>query len=335
MARCASRRALAGLLALGLGLACRAESPPRDDFPGMQLLARAEARLAHETAALQPLLDHYGLLFPVEPEALAAFMSHVRVHGDGPDLTLGTEFDPEAHGGGLLRMLFDQWRPEGRAPRLGDRYPFTGGALALERLYRAYQQQILLPGPEVPPGLPRMRFRFGLPGGRVRDVERDAYKFLSVLIELEPDRSQTWSNRAGQTLSVERLMANVRGHYLATAAPASDPPDHSTLHQVELLVAYGVELEPIQQHFLASDLAQRALAPADASFLLSHSAESLGHLLDAPALAWDADARRQVRRWLGALEQDHFRDVAAEDLESLCHLTVGLRVVRAHQAQLE
>jgi hypothetical protein len=324
----ARRIALAALVATGC-----APDAPRDDFPGMRLLARVEARLEREKPALrQTLLDHYGLLFPVEPQELHAFMRHVRVHGDGPDLALGTEFGPESHGAGLLRMLFDLWRPGGRAPRLDDRYPFEGsGELELGRLYRAYQQQLVLPDS----GLPRLRFRFGLPGGPLRDVDLDAYKLLSLLIELEPDPTRTWKNRAGQTLGVELLMARVRAHYLASAAPSSDPADHSQLHLVELLVAFGGELEAVQAHFLSADLAQEAFEPKDASFLLSHTAESLGRLLQAPGLGWsEADAQR-VTRWLAALERTRFLDVEREELESLCHLARGLRAVRAHQAKLE
>ena len=312
--------------------ACAPEAP-RDDFPGMRLLARVEARLEREKPALrETLLDHYGLLFPVEPQELDAFMRHVRVHGEGADLALGTEFGPESHGGGLLRMLFDLWRPGGRAPRLDDRYRFTGrGELALDRLYRAYQQQLVLPGA----GLPRVRFRFALPGGPPRDVELDAYKLVSLLIELEPDPAKAWANRSGGTLDVERLMARVRAHYLASAAPSSDPADHSELHLVELLVAFGRELEPIRAHFLGSELAQEVFEPNDASFLLSHTAESLGRLLEAPGLDWsDADARR-VTGWLAALERARFRDVEREELESLCHLARGLRAVRVHQAKLD
>jgi hypothetical protein len=325
----ARRIALVALVAT----AC-APDAPRDDFPGMRLLARAEARLEREQPALrQTLLDHYALLFPVEPHDLHAFMRHVRFHGDGPDLALGTEFGPESHGGGLLRMLFDLWRPGGRAPRLDDRYRFeaNGAELELGRLYRAYQQQLVLPEA----GLPRMRFRFGLPGGPQRDVDLDAYKLLSLLIELEPDPAETWTNRAGQTLDLERLLARVRAHYLASAAPSSDPADHSNLHLVELLVAFGLELEPIQVHFLSVDLAQDAFEPKDASFLLSHTAESLGRLLESPALDWSEDEGRRVTAWLEALERTRFLEVEREELESLCHLARGLRSVRAQQAKLD
>jgi hypothetical protein len=320
------------LLLLGAALGCGREAP-RADFPGLRLLARVEARLERERPALrETLLDHYALLFPVEPEELDDFMRHVRVHGEGADLALGTAFAPESHGGGLLRMLLDLWRPEGRAPRLGDRYRFEGrGDLELGRLYHAYRQQIVLPEA----GLPRLRFRFGLPGGPLRDADLDAWKLVSVLIELEPDPAREWRNRLGQPLSVERLMQRVRDGYLAAAAPLADPPDHSTLHLVELLVAFGRDLAPVRAHFLASELAPRALAPDDASFLLSHSAESLGRLLEAHGLDWSEDEAQRVRAWLADLERERFLDVEREDLESLCHLARGLRAVRAQRAKLE
>lgn len=326
-----ARRWLA-LFAAAAALACPAERPGAA-VPGLALLARVEARLLREREALRPMLDHYGLLFPVGQDELRAFMRRTRLHGGGDDLALGTEFEPESHGGGLLRLLLDHWRPGGRAARLEDAFFFesNGRALALAELYAAQRRQLVLPDA----GLPRVRFRFALPGGPARDVERDAWKLLGVLIEQEPDAARTWTNREGQTLSVERLMERVRAHYLTRAAPVADPPDHSELHLAPLLVAYGHELEPVRARFLAADLAQRELAPADASFLLGHAAESLGRLLAAPALRWSqADARR-VTTWLARLEAERFRDVEREDLESLCHLANGLRAVRAHRAKLE
>src|SRR5262245_24230809 len=178
--------------ALCLALGCDGDAP-RAHVPGERLLARAEARLARERAALRPLLSHYGLVFPVEPDELAAFMRAVRVHGDGVDLALGAEFALEPHGGGVLRLLFDHWRPAARAPRPSDRYPFEGARAAptLEALYRAGLARLFLPVPGLPPEaagarlpdapqLPRLHTRFGLPGGPVRGVESDAWKLLSL-----------------------------------------------------------------------------------------------------------------------------------------------------------
>jgi hypothetical protein len=318
------------LLAAAAALACGPERPPAP-LPGLALLARVESRLERERPALRPMLDHYGLLFPVEPADLLAFMRQIHVHGDGDDLALGTAFGPESHGGGLLRLLLDHWRPGGRAARLDDAFELDGRALPLARLYEAQRRQLALPDR----GLPRVRFRFALPGGPVRDVDLDAWQLLSVLIEHEPDPGRAWTSRDGATLSVERLMARVRAHYLARAAPASDPPDHSELHLVELLAAHGRELEPVRAHFLAADLAPHELAPADASFLLGHTAQSLGRLLEAPGLRWSEAEAERVIAWLAQLEAERFRDVEAEDLESLCHLAKGLRAVRAQRARLE
>jgi hypothetical protein len=323
-------RAFRLALLAAAALAC---APPREPLPGGALLARVEARLERERAALRPMLDHYGLVFPVEPGELDAFLGQIRVHGDGDDLALGTEFAPESHGGGLLRLLFDHWRPEGRAPRPEDAVRFAPDrrALPLARLLGAQRRQLVLPES----GLPRVRFRFALPGGPRREVDLDAWKLLGVLIEQEPDPAREWTSREGQPLSLARLMERVRAHYLAREAPAADPPDHSELHLVELLAAYGRELAPVRARFLGADLAQHALAPADASFLLGHTAQALGSLLAAPALDWSEADSRRVSAWLARLEAERFRDVEREDLESLCHLAKGLREVRAHAAKLD
>jgi hypothetical protein len=329
----AHARCRSALLLAAAALACGSERSPPAALPGMQLLARVEARLERDDNALRPLLDHYGLLFPVEQRELRAFMRQIRVHGAGDDLALGTEFAPESHGGGLLRLLLDHWRPDGRAPRLADAFPFEPDrrALPLAQVYDAQRRQLVLPAE----GLPRMRFRFGLPGGPVRDVELDAWKLLEVLIEQEHDPARTWTSREGETLSVERLMERVRAHYLARPAPSKDPADHSELHLVALLAAYGRALEPVRARFLAADLAQQDLAPADASFLLGHTAEALGRLLASRVLRWSEGDSARVRAWLTKLEAERFRDVEAEELEALCHLARGLRDVRAHGAKLE
>lgn len=338
------------LLALAATLACAREAPP-EDLPGMRLLARVEARLEQEKAALKPLLAHYGLVFPVEPADLNAFMRQVRFQGEGPDLVLGTDYGPESHGGGLLRLLFDYWRPDARAPRLDDRYWFEANRrdLALGRIYAAGREQIFLPvpgrtaeatGAELPrsPQLPRMFFRFALPGGPTRLVEADAYKFVSLLIELEPTRARTWFNRTGQPLNLDLLMRHVREHYLASQASSAEPPDHSNLHLVELLAAFGSDLAPVQQHFLTVELAQDAFDAKDEGYLLAHYVESLGHLLEVSELRWRDDGKRRVRSWLEELETSRFRDVAGhdpEELEELSHLAKGLRSVRTHRAKLD
>jgi len=321
-------------LALAL-LACGREAPPADAFPGLRLLARVEARLERERAALRPLLEHYRLVFPVGPGELDTFMERVRVHGHGPDLALGDEHGLEAHGGGILRLLFAHWRPEERAATLDDRFPFDAGRrpLVLRQLYEAARGQLFLPrGPF--PQLPRMRVRFRAAGEPVRVVESDAYHFLQLLLVLEPDRARRWVGRTGESSSVELLMRNVRAHYLSGRAAAAAPADHSNLHLVELLVAFGADLAPVQRQLLAGDLAQHEFAPLDASFVLAHHAESLGHLLGVPALPWGPEERQRVVRWLGRLEE-HFDDVDDATLDALSHLAFGLRAVRAQRAKLD
>jgi hypothetical protein len=339
-------------LAAALALGCSPQAPP--PLPGMELLARAEAHLRQHEAAFAQDLSHYGALFPVRPEQLDAFMARIRCYGEGADLVLGTSYALESHGGGLLRLLLDHWRPDARPARLDDRYPFAadGTRLELRQLYDAYRQQVFLPVPGTPAEatggalpetheLPRMLLRFRPPGGSgSRTVELDAYKLLSLLVELEPDPERTWRNRFGQTLSAALLLRHVRGHYLASRPTRAEPPDHSDLHLVGLLVAWEAatgarDLAAVQRHFLAQELAQRELDPADATLLLGHQAESLGLLLGAPELAWSDEQKRHVRRWLEELEARWPRELAGQDLEPLAHLVVGLRLVRDHRAALE
>ena len=320
---------------LPCALACTREAPA-GDFPGLGLLARVEARLARERLALAPMLEHYALVFPVEPADLDAFMSAVRVHGHGPDLALGDERGLEAHGGGVLRLLFEHWRPGGRAPTLDDRFPFEAGRrpLALGRLYEASRRQLFLPRGDFPQ-LPRMRARFRSAGQPARVVESDAYHLLALVIAREPDRARSWIARTGESLSLDVLLRNVRAHYLAGRAQPGAPHDHSNLHLVELLVAFGGDLAPIQRQLLAGELAQQDFAPLEAGAVLAHHVESLGRLLEAPGLSWGEEERRRVRDWLAGLEDGRFREVGGVSLDALCHLARGLRAVEQQRGKLD
>ncbi len=342
---------LASLPAL-LALACGPEAEP-EPLPGLELLARVESRLERDRDRLRANPVHYGEVFEVEQPDLHAFFRQVVPHGAGADLTLGTARQPESHGGGLLRLLLDHWRPEGRAAALGDRYPFAGGRrpLALGALFEAHRQQLFLPVPgseaEAIDGalpasavLPRTFLHFRDPFGGTRPVDSDAYKMLGLLLREEPDPSRVWSNRFGQRLSLALLMRHVRDHYLASAAPRAEPADHSELHLVELLVAYDgssgeAGLASVQRHFLDTELAQREVDARDAALVRAHFAESLGLLVAAPGLTWSDADRRRVHGWLAELEDDHFADVEAVDLVPLTHLAKGLRAVRAHRDALE
>jgi hypothetical protein len=350
-----ARRTMPLALALALALACGAEAPRRD-VPGEQLLARAEARLARERDALRPSISHYALVFPVEREELDEALRAVRVHGAGIDLALGTQFALEPHGGGVLRLLFDHWRPAGRAAAAGDRYPFAGAAAppALGELYAAARARLFLPvpglaadaaGARLPdtPQLPRLLTRFGLPGGPLRSLESDAWKLLGLALRLEPDAARTWTSRSGQALSLALLLRHVRDSELASGPHATEPADHSALHRIELLAAWAARggdagLAAVQRHFLEVALAPRAFDPAPgvAGRLIAHQAESLGHLLGAPSLRWAEPERERVRGWLAGLEAGGSGlDVERDELAELCHLVAGLRAVREHRAVLE
>ena len=336
-----SRGALCALLCLALVLGCSRERP-HEDFPGMRLLADVEAELEDQRDELKPMLEHYGLVFPVEPADLEAFMKNVRVQGSGADLALGNELGVESHGGGYLRFLLDHWRPAGRPATLDDRFHFEADRrdIELRRFYDAGRQQIFLPYAkpmEVPP-LPRMLIRWQESPGKTLLVDSDSFKFLSVLIELEPDPARGWSNRQGQQLSVDGLMRRVRESYLVSRPSAAGPLDHSSLHLVELLVAYGrkvpgYDFAPIREHLLGVELAQPDLDPKVADTLRAHHAESLGHLLTAPG-AWSAADKERAKQWLRELEEKHFPR-APDAVEPLSHLGRGLRLVREHRAVLE
>ena len=333
---------LAGFLLLTSALACSRELP-HDDFPGMRLLAEVERKLDAQQDELKPMLEHYGLVFPVSQADLEAFMRNVRVQGSGADLALGNELGVESHGGGYLRFLIDHWRPEGRPATLDDRFHFEADHrdIELRRFYEAGKQQIFLPyaKPSEVPQLPRMLIRWQESPSRILLVDSDAYKLLSLLIQLEPDAAQSWNNRQAQPLSVDALMRRVREHYLASRPSAAGPIDHSSLHLVQLLVAYGrkdpsYDFAPIREHLLGVELAQTGLDPEVAATLRAHHAESLGHLLGAPGLAWSAEEKERAKRWLRELEEVYFPE-APDEVEPLSHLGRGLRLVREHRAVLE
>jgi hypothetical protein len=337
-------RALAafGLLVWSAASACAPEAP-HDDFPGMRLLAQVESRLEDQQAELKPMLEHYALVFPVSPADLEEFMRSVRVQGSGSDLALGNELGVESHGGGHLRLLFDCWRPESRPPTLDDRYHFEADRrdVELRLLYDAGRQQIFLPyaRPTQLPPLPRMLIRWQPRTGGAQLVDSDAYKFLSLLIELEPDPAQGWSNRQAQSLSVDQLMRRVLENFLTSRPSPAGPIDHSSLHLVELLVAHGsrdpaYDFAAIREHLLSVELVQPDLDPEVAATVRAHLAESLGHLLTAPGQSWSQVDKERAKAWLRELEEKNFPD-APEDVEPLSHLGRGLRLVRDHRAVLE
>jgi hypothetical protein len=339
-------------LGLALGLACESETS-RSEFPGMRLKARLESHLQREQATLKGSLVHYGLVFPVHQDDLLAYLRPIRFHGAGLDIALGTEDAVEPHGGGLLRLLVDHWRPQSRPARLTDRFWFetNGSSLALGAIYQAHRDQVFLPIPGLAPEevggrlpgspqLPRMCLPFPPRGGEGRCVESDSYKLLGLLVELEPDPSLPWTNRLGQTLTVELLLRHAREHYLATRDTPFEPPDHSNLHLVELLLSFergreGRGAEAVKERFLNVELSRTDFDPTDEALLLGHYVESLGQLIAHPRVAWREDEARRVKAWLTELEERRFRELDAIELESLAHLLRGLRSIEAHQHALE
>jgi len=347
------RAPIASVLA---GIVCavslaRATPGAAADVPGLALADRVEARLTRDRAALKSSLSHYALVFPVEQADLLTFMEQVRVFpgADAPgDLVLGTDYGLEPHGGGLLALLFDDWRPEGRAPRMSDRFPFARNhaSLPLGALYASLRRQVFLPvaggqadagGGTLPrtPQLARIRLHVaGLPASEV-----DAYHLLLLLAAQEPDLSRSWRNQRGQLLSADLLLEQARGHYLASRDTPAEPADHSNLHLVEVLLAAsrrrGADPDEIKRHFLDVELRRVDFEPRDATLLLGHYAESLGLLLADPRTHFDPSERRQVREWLGWLESSWFREVGSVDPRHLAHLLRGLRLVREQRARLD
>lgn len=338
------------VLALASG-AARAQEAAPESSPGMALRARLEARLrSGGQQALRAAPGHYGLLFPLEQDDLAEFMQQIWCHRDGDDFVLGTEYGAEIHGGGLLALLLEHWKPSARRARLGDRFFFERSRtrIALEEIYRGYRRQVFLPLPgrepagiagELPdsPQLPRMRFRYWTAD---EPLETDAYELLGLLVAHEPDASATWRNHLGQDLSVERLLRSTQDYYLARRSAQAELRDHSNLHLVELLLAWSrrqerpADAEAIKRRFLEVELAREEFAD-DGSEILAHYVESLGRLLRDPRLTWQPRERQRVRDWLRRLERERFDDPADVPILHLAHLLRGLRWIAESRGILE
>jgi hypothetical protein len=328
--------ALAGLAACA-GAGCGGAPEP---VPGLALAARLEAYVAREAARWEDDAHHRGLLAPLPPEALDAFLSQIMFFSDRHGVVLGTAYRVEPHGGGVLRLLDTHWRPGGRRPGPADRVRFeqNGRSLAFGDLVEGYRRRLLPPAAGA--ALPRMRFEQPTQNGGMEVVETDAWAFLALLVARDEDLARTFANVAGHETSADRLLRQAWHHYIAARDPEQELRDHGSLHRVELLLAYArrrPELDPsaIQRRFLGIELARRDSEEADASLRLGHHAESLGWLLAEPRIAWDAGARRAARDWLQWLEVNRFRALEAEEVCPLSHLLAGLRRVREHRAALE
>ena len=326
-------RSLAALAALGCGLLAACDRPLAGAAaPGAELRARLERFLADRRAELESHPDHLGLVFPVDSDRLVETLARVGYERDGEDFVLASGEISEPHGGGVLSLLLDQWRPDGRAATLEDRFTFRPNRsdLALRQLYDGYKRQVYLP-----PGegmLPRMRFRFPQ-GGKV--METDAFKFLRVLIANEPDPAIPWTNHSDQTLSVDRLAHALESAQERLHESDAEPEDHSTLHLVELLLAYHgrwpgrVDPDAIRDRFLAYAITPNVIRNGTDE-VLAHHVESLGRLLANADIRWTKDQRRQVATWLGTLEDERFEALTNVPVQELCHLLLGLRLVEEH-----
>jgi len=346
------RRALALVAALWLlALTPPAAAAAAEAAPDARLRARVEAHLASRRAELELLPYHLGLIDTVDSDRLVRALADVGFERRGDDLALGAAGAPEPHGGGILALLLEHWRPEGRAAGLDDAFLFAPNreALALRHLYDAYRRQLFLPVPgrraesiagDLPssPRLPRMRFPFPSAGGI---VETDSYALLGLLIAHESDPTAPWRNHVGQELSVDLLIGHVRDHYLADADRGAELADHTNLHRVALLLAYQrrfpdrLDPEPIRLHFLAHELALGdPKGTSDGTEVLGHRAESLGLLTANPEIRWSPEERQNVDAWLDALDRGPFHELDGIPLQHLCHLLRGLRLVAASWGRL-
>jgi hypothetical protein len=242
-----ARRRLAACAALALAACAPETDDVAADLPGRSLLARVEAQLEPAMPTLAATdLGHYALVHPVAPDVLRAFMRQIHLYGEGDALVPGSAYAVESHGGGVLALLYETWRPQGRAPGPGDAFDFAGRGepVPLAALAASHRRQVFLPVPGRAPeaiagALPEdpqlARLRYVLPARGA--VEVDAWRFLGWLARHEPDLARTWANALGQTLSAELLLEHARRHYLTTVDAPAAPSDHSSLHGVELLLA--------------------------------------------------------------------------------------------------
>lgn len=300
------------------------------------LAARLEAYLPRVGPVLRARsLEHYALLWEPSQADVLRVTAPVSFRPDGDAYVLGVGDVVEHHGGGILSLLFAQWRPHGRPAGLQDRFAFLPNRrqVALGALYEGHKRQLVLP-PSASEGLPRMRFFGAEP--EVAAVERDAWAFLQLLVAHESDFSASWETHQGLRLSVDGLLRRARDTYLRERGPESERADHSFLHLVEILLFYerararspgaAERFDPgsLQERFLATELSR----PDADDEALGHYAESLAFLLAEPALCWQASARQQVEGWLARLDA-RFPDLGAAEPRHLAHLLHGLRLLRA------
>jgi len=295
---------------------------------------------------------HQGLVFVPPQDELRRFMTRIVPRRAGRDLVMGSAHGTELHGGGVLGILVDYWRPEGRRAVLEDRYPFssTRAPLALAEIYDSHRRQLYLPIPgkepaqvagAIPdaPRLSRMLFP-QLQNGRSKTLQADAYSFLRILLLYEEDPAATWTNNLGQRLSADLVLGHAWDHYRSGRTAEEEFEDHSYLHLPEILLAYARrqpgQRDPneVKRRFLSNELERTDYGGYEASEALGHYADSLGFLLAEPRIEWSSAEKRQVLEWLADLEAERFATLDDIPYQHLAHLLRGLRAVESHRARL-
>ena len=312
-----------------------------------------EAVLNERRVELATDIGHYGLVFTPTPEMLQAFLDQVeaREHRGGFVVTLRNYFDParyparESHGGTFLSALLGFWRPDGRPARLQDRWTFANGARVLDDIYVGHKKQLFIPPNESAPPLPVILLPFESNGKTVVEAA-DAYQVVLLVIEHTPAErfGETWANIVNQSLSVDRVVDQVRTAYLADRRTGVVSADHTSYHAMEILVKHAQkaatkpDFSEVARRFLEVELSETELLKNEMlrDALVSHYIQSLGYLLSYDRLELSAEQKAQVRAWLGTVVR-YFPDSRLEvaDVHELAHALHGLRLIEAHADKLE
>jgi hypothetical protein len=228
---------------------------------------------------------------------------------------------------------------------LPDRWSFANGPRPLEEIYVAHKRQLFIPPNDSAPPLPVMLLPFESDGKTVVEAA-DAYQVLLLVIEHTPREQfgETWPNIVNQTLSVDRLVEQVRTAYLADRRSGVVSADHTSYHAIEILTKHAQkavtrpDLRAITQRFLEVELSETELLKNDMlrEALVSHYIQSLGYLLTYDRLELSAMQKGQIRAWLGnVVRQLPESRLEVADVHELAHALHGLRLIEANASKLE
>lgn len=318
-----------------------------------RLRASLETVLNERRVELATDIGHYGLVFTPTPEMLQASLEQVeaREHRGGIVVTLRDYFDParyparESHGGTFLSVLLGFWRPDGRPARLQDRWTFANGVRALDDIYLAHKKQLFIPPNESGPPLPVMLLPFEAAGQTVVEAA-DSYQVLLLVVEQTPAErfGETWANIVNQSLSVDRVVEQVRTAYLADRRMGVVSADHTSYHAMEILVKHGQksaarpDFATIAARFIEVELSETELLKNEKvrEALVSHYIQSLGYLLAYDRLELSEAQKARVRAWLANVVR-HLPDSRLEvtNVHELAHALHGLRLIERHANKLE